>query len=302
MKHKPTFIIGLTLVVVGVVMLLLTQKKGQPSPATTPDPTNLTRTSHRQQESQTAHSPRQRNEQEEMALLERKNMTALWTQNASAGFDLTKKYLVTDLNLSAEESSKLDQIFARRESEIAGLLNSNEADDVETMRKVCALLRNKGLREDLAAILSPEKLATFDANEAARERETIEARAYRDMAQINDVVSLTEVQKKQALAALMKSAPVNVEQEADTRAFMTLHYGQMLTDVDSSAIRGMSNMLDAALKNELSSADINGPYYEQWTQDNKTRRINNTLSALQNILDKKQLTRYQEHLEAEPAW
>ncbi len=302
MKQKPSFIIGLSIVTIAVVMFLFIQKKDDPSPLETRDQTSLTRASQRQDESQTAHSPRERKEREQTAQQESKKLTSFWTQNASAGFALSKKYLVTDLNLSAEESSKLDQIFARRESELADLLNGDAGDDVETMRKVCALLRNKGLREDLAGILSPEKLATFDANEATRERETIEARAYRDMAEINDVVLLTDSQKKQALAALIKSAPANVEQEADTRAFMTLHYGQVLTDVDSSAIRGMSNMLDAALKYEMPADGLDNPSYQQWTEDNKTRRITNALSALESVLDEKQLTRYRKHLENEPAW
>jgi hypothetical protein len=44
------------------------------------------------------------------------------------------------------------------------------------------------------------------------------------------------------------------------------------------------------------------PQYQQWTQTNKTERIENELSALRNILDEKQLARYREHLEAEPPW
>jgi hypothetical protein len=114
---------------------------------------------------------------------------AFWSQNASAGLDLAKKRLVADLNLSAEEAAELRKIFARREAELAGLLarmhSGEAADDMELFRKICALLRNKGLREDLVGVLSPPKLATFDANEANRERETIEARAYRDMADLN---------------------------------------------------------------------------------------------------------------------
>jgi hypothetical protein len=61
-------------------------------------------------------------------------------------------------------------------------------------------------------------------------------------------------------------------------------------------------MTDPALKYELPAADPDSPPYQPWTQDNKTRRINNSLSALQQILDENQLTRYRQHLEAEPAW
>ena len=182
-------------------------------------------------------------------------------------------------------------------------MHSGEAaDDGETMREICGLFRNKGLREDLAGILSAEKLATFDANEANRERETIEARAYREMADINAVILLTDNQKQPVLAALMKSAPARVEQEADARAFMTLHYGQMLTDVDSSSIRGLANMVSAGLNYEMPAVEIDSSHYQQWTQANKAERIGHELSILQPILDEDQITRYREHLEAEPAW
>jgi hypothetical protein len=154
----------------------------------------------------------------------------------------------------------------------------------------------------LAGVLSPEKLATFDANAATRERETIEARAYSDMADINSLVQLTDVQKEQLLAVLIKTAPAKVEQEADARAFMTLHYGQMLTDVDSSSIRGLANMISAGLKDEMPDFTVGSSQYQQWTRTNKTERIENELSALRNILDDKQLSRYREHLEAEPDW
>jgi hypothetical protein len=307
---RTASIIVLGLVAIAALMVLFKKLKDDTSSAMDAGTVaSLTQNSERKRESNSKESQEERLTRvarEEMVQEVKQKQLTFWTKNASAGLTQSKKNLVADLNLSAEEAAGVEKIFDRRDTELAGLLakmhSGEAAHDVETMRKICGLLRNKGLREDLAGILSPEKLATFDANEATRERETIEARAYRDMAVINDVVSLTNSQKQQALAALMKNAPANVEQEADARAFMTLHYGQMLTDVDSSAIRGMSNMLDAALKYELPADDTTSPPYQQWTQDNKTQRINNSLSALQPILDEKQLARYREHLEAEPAW
>ncbi len=211
-----------------------------------------------------------------------------------------------DLNLNAGQSAELERIFARREKELADLLAREQPGKAgigqETFRKICALLRNIGLREDLAGVLSVQQLATFDANEANRARETVEARAYRDMADINAVVLLTDSQKQQALAALINNASAKVEQEADARAFMTLHYGQMLTDVDSSSIRGLSNMVSAGLKNDTPDTDIDSPQYQEWAQANKTKRIESELSSLQDILDEKQFTRYREHLENEPTW
>jgi len=231
---------------------------------------------------------------------------ALWSQNASAGLAQAKKNLVEDLDLSAKEAMAVEIIFGRRALELSDLLSNmltgEAANDMEQFRKICALLRNKGLREDLAGVLSPQKLADFDANEATHERETIEARAYRDMADLNAVVLLTDSQKQQALAALIRNAPEKMEHEADTRAFMSLNYGQMLSDVASSSIRGLANMVSAGLNDEMPDVEIESPQYQQWAQKNKTERIENELSALKNILDEKQLARYREHLEAEPLW
>lgn len=49
-------------------------------------------------------------------------------------------------------------------------------------------------------------------------------------------------------------------------------------------------------------ASIESSHYELWIQTNKSERIKSELNALQQILDEKQLSRYREHLEAEPAW
>lgn len=295
---------------IATLTVLFYKRKDDPSPAMNAgNEASPSRISEQKRESNSKESQEERLTRvarEEMVREVKQKQLTFWTKNASAGLTQSKKNLVADLNLSAEEAAGVENIFARRNTELAGLLakmhSGVAAQDVETMRKICRLLRNKGLREELASILSPEKLATFDANEATRERETIEARAYRDMADLNAIVTLTDIQKQQALAALIKNAPAKVEEEADARAFMTLNYGQMLTDVDSSSIRGLSNMVSASLKNEMPDTAIESSHYELWSQTNKSQRIKNELSTLQNILDEKQRTRYREHLEAEPAW
>lgn len=310
MNSRKSSIIALSLVAIAALIVLFNYLKDDPSPAMNAGTeAGQTRNSDRKREGNPTESKEERLARvarEELAQQERQKQLAFWSNNASAGFTLSLKNLVTDLNLSAEEEAEVEKIFARREKELAGLLagmhSGKAADDMEHFRKICALLRNKGLREDLASVLSARQLASFEANEANRERETIEARVYRDMADINAVVLLTDSQKQQSLAALIKNAPAKVEQEADARAFMTLNYGQMLTDVDSSSIRGLANMVSAGLKSEMPDVDIDSSQYQQWTQANKTKRIENELATLKNILDEKQLARYREHLEAEPAW
>lgn len=231
---------------------------------------------------------------------------ALWSNNGAAGLALSLKNLIADLQLSPEETAAVKQIFARRDAELTALLTAmysgEAADDRQHFTSICALLRNKGLRNDLASVLSASNLAAFDANEASRQQQSIEARAYRDMADINSVVLLSDSQKQQALAALINKAPDKVEHEADTRAFLTLNYGQMLTDINPASIRGLTNLDHQLTSNPLATPNIDSPQYRQRSAATKAERIARDLSTLQNILDEKQLARYREHLEAEPAW
>ena len=310
MNPRTASIIALSLAVIAAFIALFNYLKDDPSPAMDAvAEASQARNSDRRSEVDSTESREERlarAAREELVREVKEKQLTFWTNNASAGFALSLKNLVVDLNLSAEETAEVEVVFARRETELGGLLarmhSGEAADDVETMREICGLLRNKGLREDLAGILSAEKLATFDANEANRERETIEAHAYREMADINAVILLTDNQKQPVLAALMRSAPARVEHEADARAFMTLNYGQMLTDVDSSSIRGLVNMVSAGLNDEMPAVEIDSSHYQQWTQANKAERIGHELSILQPILDEDQITRYRAHLEAEPAW
>lgn len=308
MNPWKSSIIVISLTGLAFAILLLWREKMDLSsaPMKAGPETSLPRSADRKHGSHPEESGKKRTEREELALAERDKLLAAWSKNASSSFGQTRQQLVEDLSLNAGQSAELEKIFARREKELADLLSREPPQEAgkggEILGKICALLRNKGLRGDLASVLSAPQLATFDATEANRARETVEAKAYRDMAGINAVVLLTDSQKQQALAALIKNASAKVEQEADARAFMTLHYGQMLTDVDSSSIRGLSNMVSAGLKNDTPDADIDSPQYQEWTQSNKTKRIESELSSLQDILDEKQFARYREHLEAEPAW
>ncbi len=311
-RSKFLFIIALCLLVIAGGIILLKQKMDNTLPVTEPpSQADGTRVSERQNnaplESRQGRTDRPEPANEE-ALIERNKMTAMWIKNASSGFQFTQKNLIADLNLSEGESADVAKIFARREKELADLLNkmtSGEAgDDKETFRKITALIRNKGLRDDLAGVLTKEQLAAFDAKEAKRESETVEARAYRDMAEISSVVRLTDTQKQEVLGVLMKRAPEKVEHEADTRAYMSLTFGPLANEMESASIRGLTNFVHEGLMNEGPTPEIeyDRPEYGKIVQERKAQRIESEIANLSDILDEAQLTRYREHLEKEPVW
>ena len=301
MTPKKSFIIALCLlgIAVGIV---LPNRMGNSDPST-PDGNAVERHQHALESTE---DRKEREAREALAQVERDKMTSLWMGRASDGFEQTRKHLVADLEIDADASGEVEKVFAKREKELASLLASMTSgeggDDREIFRKICALIRNKGLREDLAGVLSKEQLAAFDAREAERGRESIEAKAYRDMADINAVVQLTDSQKQEVLGALMEQAPRKLEQEADARAFMSLTFGPLAAEMESSGFRGLTNMVAESMKEGSADIDIYGAEYWKLVEEQKRERIGNELSGLQHILNETQLSRYREHLETEPAW
>ena len=309
MKPKTFIIIAFCIVFIAFAIALYQNKHADHALAENNTPTApQARLSHRHDETRdaaTAQARKAKEQHDRQVQIEHNNRVSHWTRNASSSLTLSKNHIIDDLKLTPEEIAALDQIFASREAELAKLLSiqaEGDGNDIVTMKKICGLLRNKGLREDLAVILPSHKLATFDANEAIRVRDTNEARAYRDMAEINEVVILTETQKTKVLESLIKEAATKVEHEADTRAFMTLEFGQVLNNIDPSSIRGIANIINTGINQNTPPPEYGSDDYQKWAQQNKTLRINKEISVLEAILNPTQLTRYRQHMESELAW
>lgn len=311
MNPRKSSIIALSLVAVTAIIVFLNQSKDDSSQAmnagTEAGPPQDSKGKRAVRSTESKEDQAARVAREQLAREEMKKEQASWLENASVSLAKSKKNLVADLELSAPEAAAVEQTFARREAELAGLIAqmkpSEGVDDLEVFRKVSALLRNKGLGEDLAGVLSAEKMARFQTNEADREREIFEARAYRDMADINAVVQLTDPQRQQVLAALVKNAPRKVEHEADALVFKTLLSGSYGTDSDPSQTRFLADLISAGMNKEISDDfDMYSPEFRQWKEAKRAEHMKSELSLLQEILDEKQLTRYREHLEAEWAW
>jgi hypothetical protein len=71
----------------------------------------------------------------------------------------------------------------------------------------------------------------------------------------------------------------------------------MAADMDSFYVRGVANVVQ-----EIPDLQIDSEEYRTTVEERKAERIENELSALRDVLDENQFTRYREHLEAEPAW
>ena len=239
---------------------------------------------------------------EKQATIEREKTFAMWLGSASSAFGQTERNLIADFGLNAGQADALEEIFARRKERLAALfanMHSDEPkDDRALFKDICALIRNKGLRDELAGVLSKEQLQAYDAREQRREKDSAEAKAYKDMAEISSVVRLKESQKQELLGILKTQAPFRLEEEADARAFMSLQFGAIATEMDSFVIQGLSNMMNAAGVN--SSMDYGDAEHQKWIEKQRAERIENELSAVHGVLDEDQLTRYREHLEKQP--
>ena len=238
----------------------------------------------------------------EAARIGRDVMVASLLRGATAVFANTSQTLATDLGLSEEQAAEVNALFAGRKKVLANKLASlteDEAEDPqETLRQITALMRNKGLRDGLDGILTGEQLAAFDAAEANRRREAIEAKTRKDMTAVNAALTLTDFQKESVLAALSAKAAEKIEEEADARAIMSLWYGEMAAVIDLSNFRGLAGALNDDL-NDLPAFSAGSTEYFRWKEQQRAERIESELSPLLYILDGNQITLYREHLEKE---
>jgi hypothetical protein len=221
-------------------------------------------------------------------------------KTASVSFSKTWQELTADLDLSAAQTSALSKVFKRREKELAQLLSGSDqafpGNDGETLKRICALLRHKGLRAELADLLSKEQLESFDRREERRVQSRLEARAYRDLAKVNEVAELSGEQKQEVFDALLKAAPAKVEEEANARAFMSLTYGPLAAEMDPSVVTQMTGLINPGADGQPDVAFGSGEY-SKWQKEQQAGRIERELALLEEVLNSDQLTRYREHLE-----
>ena len=310
MNPKSRILIALFLLLLtGGLVWLSRQKEGPTHTPGPPGPTVLPWSSGGENRSMSgSESPlletrEAREKREAEAESGRNQMTAMWLANASHVLATAEAHLASEFHLNPEQLEKVKAIFARRRQEharlLSGMTSGETPDNTETLRKITALIRNKGLRADLEGVLSTEQLQAFDARAAKRERETIEARAYRDMAEISEVVQLEDSQKQAVLGVLVEQAPSKVEAEADSRAFMSLMYGGLAADMDSSIVATLADMVNVD-PSQAQDLEYGSQEHQQRMEKQKAERIENELSALKKVLNEDQFTRYREHLEAEP--
>jgi hypothetical protein len=216
----------------------------------------------------------------EAAEVGRSYMITLWLKRAAASFEKTSEQLVTDLSMSTEQAEKLNALLTHRHEELAWLLTNLSSDKaanpIESYHRVIALLRHKGLRDDLVDLLSSSQLATFDAMETNREREAIQAITQRDIAAITEVVAITDTQRQQLLQIISETAPAKLEQDADSRAFMSLTYGEMAAQMDPSDAKRLASLLNADLF-EVHDFAFGSTEEFEWLQKQKSERIENAL-------------------------
>ena len=137
MKQKQSIIIALGIATIAVILFFIKQKNEGHPPGKTSSQTFPTRVSQQQGDNQASRSQPENQEREKLARIEQKKLTTHWMNNASAGFAIAKKNLIADLNLNAAETAEVDQIFARRETQLAELLNSDATFDREVLKNIC---------------------------------------------------------------------------------------------------------------------------------------------------------------------
>lgn len=213
------------------------------------------------------------------------------------------KKLIDRLGLTDAQAEKLRARFAKNREELTALMSSGEGDWTR-IKELTKALGDDQLDDALADILTDEQK---DAYEEMKERDLanrVEARAYKDLAQIQGVLDLNPDQKDQVYEILHKQAAENVNSNKDANAIVasiTEGFGLNINPEDlgigvSGAIQGVINR---ASNGEQPSEDRGEMM--QAMQESRQREIDTKVELLAPVLDDGQEETYRNHLESQGA-
>ncbi len=206
------------------------------------------------------------------------------------------KDLTTELGLSDAQVASLKAILDTRVKTFRACLDQNAGPDAEKemITRAGSLIRETGLRDELAAILTEKQLTGFDEREKKALQSQVESLTYIELSKLTPVLKLSEEQKDKVYELLLTSAAENLKESADARAFMALMQNKTSTQVD------FTSMADADFFYEImdgpNALPPDSPEFNKRIIEFETTQASKKVERLAPALDPAQKQRYYDHL------
>ena len=212
-------------------------------------------------------------------------------------FDARISKLVADLGLDGAQEEKLKKFFDDKIGEITEKMKSGDQDDFSGMKELAGLLRGEGLDDQFERILSAEQQEEYAAMKEKERMTKLDSKALKDMAKVNEVVSLRPEQKEAVYDLLYEDAEKSIDENKDATGFMSVFTEGMGIEIDTD-VMGITE----AIQVQMESAEEGGeaPDPNDWmkvVRESQKKRIDDQVERLAPVLDEQQLSQYRSHLE-----
>lgn len=205
--------------------------------------------------------------------------------------------LVSNLDLDDTQKAHVEAVLKNRGNAILDFMVKNEGDGdfpqtLDEVKELGGLIRGEGLRESIAGILSDRQLKEYDAYKEEKRSRLVEGLAYKEFAKIAPAMNLSPEQKDKIFGEIYDTVSVDLDEEQDYRAMMSLFSG---------GSEPTSDMMNVKLAKALMKAEADGTMgTDQFIKDIElleSQRIEEKLSRVKSILNQQQLEQYRAYLE-----
>lgn len=215
-------------------------------------------------------------------------------------FDRKLADLVKKLGLDATQETKLRAFFDAQLAQMEGFMSSDGDDEFEGIKEFTALVRNDGLGDQLATLLTDDQLEAYDQMKSAERARKVESMALKDLSKLNSVLELTPDQKEDVYDLLYGAAETKIDTNKDANTMMSVMVGGLGMEMGFDDI-GMESALQAQIESGDGGgqADPDPNAWKKALKENNRKRIDQQVELLSPALSEEQSSRYREHLESQ---
>jgi len=212
-------------------------------------------------------------------------------------FDARIAKLVADLGLDATQEKQLREFYESKLDEIGGKMKDGDDPGFAGMKELAGMMRGEGLDAHLERILTAEQQQEYEAMKEKERVTKLDSKALKNMARVNEVVSLQPDQKEAVYDLLYEDAEKDLNSNNDTSAFMSVFTEGMGIEIDPDAL-GISGAIEMQME-AADGREVQDPQaMMKAMRESQQNRIDEKVERLSPVLDEQQLDQYRSHLEA----
>ena len=210
-------------------------------------------------------------------------------------FDREIAALTAKLDLDASQQAALRNYYREKLEALRALLHEGNSGDPEAMNAIAELMRGGGLEEVLTRVLTDEQYAAYQAKQTEDRNRQVASQASKDLATLNEAVSLQENQRDALYQLFREDADARYGQRSQSNAYLTITTDGVGINLEDNGFT------DTIIENSTAAAEGGALTPEEMRTalwDAHRQKVDEQVARLSDILNPEQQQQYRDHLES----